>query len=182
MNHELITESEESLPIWEKVMADFNQSRSEDRAQATQNGDGVEGADAEKNVKQALTQGVTASPRDLADSSSSSKDLAKPILKDAENALQSQIIAHDSTNRVLAYLVTGAFFALIMLLMFSTVIMPKDVDGGVKDLLFTLLGVVATGWANIIGFYFGSSVGSAQKSQTINAALLHGNSAESLSR
>jgi hypothetical protein len=48
-----------------------------------------------------------------------------------------------------------------------------NVDGGVKDLLFTLLGVVATGWANIIGFCFGSSVGSAQKSQTISSALLH---------
>ena len=41
-----------------------------------------------------------------------------------------------------------------------------------KELLFTLFGVVATGWANIIGFYFGSSASSAQKSQTISTALL----------
>ena len=90
--------------------------------------------------------------------------------------------AHDSTNQVLAYFVTGAFFALIVLLMFSTEIMPKaTTDAGVKDLLFTLLGVVATGWANIIGFYFGSSVGSAQKSQTIRSVLLQGNPPKSLS-
>jgi hypothetical protein len=88
--------------------------------------------------------------------------------------------AHDSTNQVLAYFVTGAFFALIVLLMFSTKVIPKD-DAGVKDLLFTLLGVVATGWANIIGFYFGSSVGSAQKSQTIRSVLLQGNPPKSLS-
>jgi hypothetical protein len=90
------------------------------------------------------------------------------------------MIAQDLTNQVLAYLVTVAFFALIVLLMFSSAIMPKAaIDGGVRDLLFTLLGVVATGWANIIGFYFGSSAGSAQKSQTISSALLRRNPAES---
>ena len=39
-------------------------------------------------------------------------------------------------------------------------------------MLYTLLGVLATAWANIIGFYFGSSVGSLQKSQTLQASLL----------
>ena len=39
-------------------------------------------------------------------------------------------------------------------------------------MLYTLLGVLATAWANIIGFYFGSAVGSLQKSQTLQASLL----------
>jgi len=76
----------------------------------------------------------------------------------------------------LAYVVTAAFFALIVLLMFVHI---DSADSGVKDLLFALLGVIATGWANIIGFYFGSSAGSAQKSQTISSVLLHSNPAES---
>jgi hypothetical protein len=108
---------------------------------------------------------------------------ARQTVQGTENGLERQIIAHDFTNQVLAYLVTGIFFALIVLLMFSTEIMPKaTTDAGVKDLLFTLLGVVATGWANIIGFYFGSSAGSAQKSQTISTALLHGNPVSSPTR
>ena len=120
------------------------------------------------------------SQRDLADSSSSSHRPASLSLKSADDALQKQVLAHDFTNQVLAYLVTAMFFALIVLVMFSTAIMPKEqIDGAVKDLLFTLLGVVATGWANIIGFYFGSSAGSVQKSQTISSALLHGHPAES---
>ncbi len=40
-----------------------------------------------------------------------------------------------------------------------------------RDLLFTLLGVVATGWATIIGYYYGSSSGSAQKSLALAQAL-----------
>jgi hypothetical protein len=87
---------------------------------------------------------------------------------DTLDARKRQIELHDNTNRVLAYVVTGGFFLLIL---FVTLV-PKIVDITiVKDLLFTLLGVVATGWANIIGFYFGSSAGSQQKSQTIGAAL-----------
>jgi hypothetical protein len=145
-----------------------------DVAQAAQNGDRVKIAAAEKEGQAALRQGHRASLGGVDGSSPGANSPARLTVSDTENGLQKQIIAHDFTNQVLAYLVTGAFFALIVLLMFSTKFLSKD-DTGVKDLLFTLLGVVATGWANIIGFYFGSSVGSAQKSQTISSVLLHGN-------
>jgi hypothetical protein len=165
-------------------MADPNQatfgndkSSLDDSAQAAQNAGRGKNAVAEKDVQAALSQHDGASRQGVADSSPSSHGSAKLTVKGANIALQRQIIAHDFTNQVLAYLVTAAFFALIVLLMFSNAIMPKDT--GAKDLLFILLGVVATGWANIIGFYFGSSVGSAQKSQTISSALLHGNPTES---
>jgi hypothetical protein len=152
----------------------------EDVARAARNGDRVKIAVAEKEGQLALRQGHGVSLGDVADSSPNSHGPAKLTVQGTENGLQRQIIAHDFTNQVLAYLVTGVFFALIVLLMFSTTIMPKaTADAGVKDLLFTLLGVVATGWANIIGFYFGSSASSAQKSQTISSALLHGTLAES---
>jgi hypothetical protein len=85
------------------------------------------------------------------------------------DARKRQIALHDDTNRWLAYGVSIAFFALIVVLI--TVSPTHWGDGSMKDLLFTLLGVVATGWANIIGYYFGSSAGSQQKSMAINAAL-----------
>ncbi len=91
--------------------------------------------------------------------------------QDLDNTLDArkrQIALHDDTNRWLAYGVSVAFFALIVVV----VVLPNFVDDSpIKDLLFTLLGVVATGWANIIGYYFGSSAGSQQKSMTIGAAL-----------
>jgi ABC-type Na+ efflux pump permease subunit len=100
-------------------------------------------------------------------------DQTKVLADDTANARQMQIALHDKTNARLAYIVTGAFFLLIIILIFYGK-QIADVAGGegIKDLLFTLLGVIATGWANIIGFYFGSSSGSQQKSQTLSAALL----------
>jgi hypothetical protein len=72
---------------------------------------------------------------------------------DTLDARKRQIELHDNTNRVLAYVVTGGFFLLILVVTFFS---GRFDDSAVKNLLFTLLGVVATGWANIIGFYFGS--------------------------
>ena len=91
--------------------------------------------------------------------------------QDYDNTLDArkrQIALHDDTNRVLAIGVSAAFFVLIVIVIAANKLVG---DGGVKDLLFTLLGVVATGWANIIGYYFGSSAGSQQKSLAISAAL-----------
>jgi len=145
-------------------------------AQATQNGDGMKIAAVEQEAQLALSQGH-GSFGGVPISSSCAYGPGRLAGQRTEDGLQQQIIAHDFTNQLLAYLVTGAFFALIVLLMFST----KPIDTSVKDLLFTLLGVVATSWANIIGFYFGSSAGSAQKSQAISSALLHGKPAQSQS-
>jgi hypothetical protein len=36
-----------------------------------------------------------------------------------------------------------------------------------RDILMTLMGVIGTAWAGIISFYFGSSVGSRQQSETL---------------
>lgn len=75
---------------------------------------------------------------------------------------------HDQTNQWLAYGVTTGFFLLIILLFFRNT--GNGADGS-SNLLFTLLGVVGTGWATIIGYYYGSSMGSNQKSQTIDSIL-----------
>lgn len=78
---------------------------------------------------------------------------------------------HDKTAKHLAYGVSIGFFLLVGGLLVVAGF-KVQIDGGAKDLLFTLLGVVATAWANIIGYYFGSSAGSAQKSKTISDTLI----------
>ena len=89
---------------------------------------------------------------------------------DTENARAMQIKTHDSTSKWLAYGVTIGFFLLV-----SALTIPNKwifIEGATKDLLFTLMGIIGTGWANIVGFYFGSSAGSQQKSQALTAAMI----------
>src|SRR5215472_2019431 len=92
-------------------MPELNQAISQD-------GHNVKVAAAEKDVEQAAKQGNAASPRDAADPSPGSNVPTPLTTKGTENGLQRQIMAHDFTNQVLAYLVTAAFFALIVLLIF----------------------------------------------------------------
>lgn len=47
---------------------------------------------------------------------------------------------------------------------------PAAAISPARDLIFTLLGVIATGWATIVGYYFGSSSGSAQKTLALAQA------------
>lgn len=47
---------------------------------------------------------------------------------------------------------------------------PASAGSPARDLVFTLLGVIATGWATIIGYYYGSSSGSAQKTLALAQA------------
>jgi hypothetical protein len=100
----------------------------------------------------------------------------KNRLDDTERARQRQVQEHDNTNKHLAYWVSGGFFVLLLCLIGLNIAsfwwpVATTIASPYKEILFTLLGVVATGWANIIGFYFGSSAGSMQKSMAINAAL-----------
>jgi len=86
---------------------------------------------------------------------------------------QRQVKLHDETNKYLAFVITIIFFALLILLMlYGNRIDNTPAGADIKDLLFTLFGVVATVWASIIGFYFGSSSGSQQKSQILSTVLL----------
>ncbi len=95
--------------------------------------------------------------------------LQKQGFVDTEGARARQLASHDRVNEVLAYGVSLGFLAVLLALLFGGTYVNQGVY---KDLLFTLLGVLGTGWANIIGFYFGSSAGSAQKTQAMSAALI----------
>ncbi len=148
------------------LLGDAEASLAEVTAEA-QKGDKLKIVAAEQEVQLRLRQNDAGSLDALA----ATLEEDKAHLADTQSAREMQIKTHDSTNRWLAFTVSAAFFLIIASLIWWP---PKDT--GFKDILYTLLGVVATGWANIIGFYFGSSAGSAQKSQTIDAALARSSS------
>ena len=66
---------------------------------------------------------------------------------------------------ILALLVTLGFFAVLAMLM----IVGAPDKGGAPVLV--LLGSLGTAWTTIMAFYFGSSDGSAKKSEQINAMI-----------
>jgi len=115
----------------------------------------------------AVTAGSTTSNAPVAVAPSPPSGISQiPIL--------SQTASHDQTTRLLAYIVTAMFFLVLAAIIYEGRPMdkPGSVDATFQNLLFTLLGILGTGWANVIGYYFGSSAGSAQKSQTISNALM----------
>ncbi|HZP46077.1 MAG TPA: hypothetical protein VFB15_10545 [Candidatus Binataceae bacterium] len=136
---------------------------------AAQRGDRLKILAAEQEAQLRARQGGESSLTAIVDAAESAVREASAGLADTQDARRRQVETHDWTNMVLAFGVTIGFFVLLFVLLFGGGV---GVNGGLRDLLFTLLGVVATGWANIIGFYFGTSAGSAQKSQAINDALL----------
>lgn len=77
----------------------------------------------------------------------------------------------DRSNRtalMLVYITTFGFFVLIFsLIALDRIPATPGVVSPYKDILLTLMGIVGTAWAGIISFYFGSSVGSRQQSQTL---------------
>jgi uncharacterized protein YhaN len=86
--------------------------------------------------------------------------------RDRQDARQRQIQTHDATNGILAYSVTLGFFLVLAALIATKYIpLPKDAgDSKALDaVLQTLLGVLGTAWVSIITFYFGSSIGSKEK-------------------
>jgi len=76
--------------------------------------------------------------------------------------------ADSSIQKILALLFTVSFFAFMVFLLF----MLKDaaLPPAQENLIFTMFGAIAGIMVTIIGFYFGSSKGSADKDQKIIAA------------
>jgi len=89
-------------------------------------------------------------------------DEKKLTFDDIANARAMNIQTHDTTPKYLAYLITAGFFTTLGYL----IIYGKPTTGG--DVMLVMVGALGTAWASVVQFFYGSSAGSAAKTDVIN--------------
>ncbi|MBW9104674.1 hypothetical protein [Paraburkholderia phenoliruptrix] len=100
---------------------------------------------------------VTAAQASLAHES----DMARIQAADRADARAMGISTRDWVPKVLAMAVTAGFFGILLLMAF------QPLPGTNKDLVNVVVGALGTAWISIIGYYFGTSVGSMRKTELL---------------
>jgi len=93
-------------------------------------------------------------------------DIEKLNVDDRMNARDREVKTGDNTTRILALSYTLGYFTILAFVFFSK-IPPEN-----ANVLNTLLGVLSTVQVGIINYYFGSSKGSADKTEMLNNAVV----------
>ena len=81
-------------------------------------------------------------------------------LDDLANARGREIALRDKTPAVLAYGVTIGFFGILAYMI------ARGVPEG-SEALYIMLGALGAAWSNVVGYYYGSSSGSALKTHVM---------------
>jgi len=89
------------------------------------------------------------------------EDMEKALLDDRADARKMQVTVRSWVPATLAIFVTAGFFGLLALMFF------KGFPSSSQQVLDIMIGSLGTAWVTIIGFYFGSSAGSEQKTQAL---------------
>ncbi|RZF26044.1 hypothetical protein EVC45_30370 [Paraburkholderia sp. UYCP14C] len=100
---------------------------------------------------------VTAAQSSLARDS----DMTRILTSDIANARAMGVANRDWVPKVLAMAVTTGFFGILLLMAF------QPLPGTNKDLVNVIVGALGTAWISIIGYYFGTSVGSMRKTELL---------------
>lgn len=87
--------------------------------------------------------------------------LEKLSADDRNSARQREMTVKDWTPMILAYGVTLGFFGVLAAIMLTTV------PAASRDVLNIMLGSLGTAWTGVIAYYFGSSDGSARKTELL---------------
>lgn len=85
---------------------------------------------------------------------------------DIASARQREIAVKDHTPAILAYLVTAGFFSVLGYVMHVGLKQIGASAGG--EAVLIMLGSLGTAWTGIIGYYFGSSIGSKEKDKALS--------------
>jgi hypothetical protein len=86
---------------------------------------------------------------------------------DRQASRQRDVAVNTWVAAALAAVVTIGFFTVLWFLMQPRVDAKTAIPADILPVLQTLLGVLGTAWVSIISYYFGSSVGSKEKSQLL---------------
>lgn len=89
-------------------------------------------------------------------------DLERIAAEDRASARQREITLHDRLPMILSLLVTFGFFGVLFLAF------VKGVNDQSRDLANIMIGTLGTAWVSVITYYFGSSAGSAQKTELLS--------------
>ncbi|HYS62396.1 MAG TPA: hypothetical protein VEN30_01055 [Paraburkholderia sp.] len=88
-------------------------------------------------------------------------EMARIEADDRANARAMGVANRDWVPKVLAMAVTAGFFGILLLMAF------QPLPGTNKDLVNVIVGALGTAWISIIGYYFGTSVGSMRKTELL---------------
>lgn len=92
------------------------------------------------------------------------RDLEAIAANDRDSARRRETSVLDKTPRNLAYLITAGFFGVLMF------IMVGNVQDGMNEVLYIMLGALGASWQSSVNYYFGSTRGSQAKTALLAKA------------
>lgn len=90
-----------------------------------------------------------------------SEDLENIAEQDRANARARQIALKDRVPAILAFAITVGFFGILLL------VSLHGISPAVHDLVTAMVGSLGTSWIGVVTYYFGSSSGSARKTEIL---------------